>query len=97
MQITGIVLMGTICIGYVIVATHTWPLPKWLCLPRIAASYEVFYFTHLVMAVAVVVLLVLHPLPGPAINPQPNRSTTWAYMAAGVAMYALERILRVLK
>ena len=94
-------LIGIICIGYVVAASRMWPyqaaLPKWLRLPRVLASYEVFYISHLLMALVVVVLLVLHPMPGPAINPQPNRSTTWAYMAAGVAMYALERLLRVLK
>ena len=98
-QITGLLLIAIMCLGYYFALPWPrkyWPLNK-LAASRWLTRFESFYFTHIFMATAVLVLLILHPLPGPAVHPRPHRSTTWAYMAAGVIIYILERMARILR
>ncbi len=99
MQITGVLLMGIMCIGYLFAVP--WPhksrLASFLRTSKWLNHFEAFYMTHIFMAFSVLVLLIIHPFPGPVVNPKPHRSTTWVYLVAGAAVYILERMARVLR
>lgn len=60
-------------------------------------TYEVFYVTHAIMGVALIVLLVIHPLPGKPSANASTRGTTWIYMLPGTAICLAERFARSLK
>ena len=99
MQITGVLLAFFLVFGYLFAAT--WPGRRWvmkkLRIEEIFTSYEVFYVTHAIMGVALIVLLVIHPLPGKPSTATYQKGTTWIYMLPGTAVCLVERFARSLK
>lgn len=110
MQVTGLLLFGIMLLGYLFVvfkAVHDRAMQKeaakrnpakrsrWLKLTKLTGNFEAFYFSHIFMAVCLLVLLVLHPYP--YIHEAYHRSTTWLYMLPGVAVYLLELAMRTSK
>ena len=91
--------MAILCVSYLFAVS--WPRKSWLAVKTKAAkilnNFEAFYITHIFMAFSVLVLLIIHPYPGPALHPKEHRSTTWAYLVGGTSIYILERIARILR
>lgn len=99
-QITGVLLFFFLIFGYFFAAT--WPgrqqLLRHLRIEELFSIYEVFYVTHIVMGLALLILLLIHPWPGSLSSYQPNqRGTTWIYLLAGTFVCLLERLARLLK
>ena len=98
-QVTGVMLMAILCVCYLFAVPairKSWLVAK-MRAAKVLNNFEAFYVTHIFMAVSVLVLLIIHPWPGPALHNRPHRSTTWAYLAGGSCVYILERIARVLR
>ena len=96
-QITGVLLAFFLIFGYLFAAN--WPGRKWLIpklrIARLFQSFEVFYVTHAIMGIALLVLLILHPRP--ASNSNESKGLTWAYLAAGSSICIMERLARAIK
>lgn len=100
MQVTGLLLLGIMVVGYMFVyfkimhdrARRNRAAQWYQKLTRLVGNFEAFYFSHIGMAISVLVLLVIHPYP--FIRETPHKSTTWLYMLPGVAVYLLELVVR---
>ena len=86
-------------VGYLFAAM--WPGRGWLLkrlgISKVFSSFEVFYVTHIVMGIALLVLLIIHPKPGNLSSDGPQKGTTWAYLAAGTLVVIIERVARAMK
>ncbi|KAK9808631.1 hypothetical protein WJX72_000879 [[Myrmecia] bisecta] len=111
-QVTGVLLCAAMLMGYLFAVpwprTSRWikgtgppPAPQparpMAAIGRVLNNFNAFFWTHRMMAFLMVVLLLLHPYPGPVAPPKPHRSTTWVYMIPGVVFLLLERLIRRLR
>lgn len=92
MQITGVLLFFFLIFGYIFAAS--WPgrqqLLRRLKMEELFSIYEVFYITHVVMGVALLVLLLTHSWPDSLSSHQrQQRGTTWIYLLAGTSVCLL--------
>ncbi len=68
-SITGYVLLGLLVFGYTIASkTILYILKMTIFVPKSCVArlntFDAFYWSHIVMAVSFVIILLLHPLPG---------------------------------
>ena len=94
---TGFLLAGILSVGFLFASP--WPRQaswfKAVMFLKWANDFTVFYLSHMFMTVAVVVLLITHPVPG--LTNAHHQSTTWAYMAAGLVAYLAGNILQTFR
>lgn len=97
MQVTGVLLAFFLVFGYLFAAS--WPgrrqLLRKLRLEDFFLSFEVFYVTHAIMGIALLVLLIMHPRP--ASSSSETKGLTWAYLLAGTIVCIMERLARAIK
>ena len=78
-----------------------WPRQAaWFAAQRLLRwinNFAIFYVTHMIMAVSVVVLLIIHPYPGPPVDRPKGRSNTWVYMAGGLLIYLVGTCLQAFR
>lgn len=102
-QVTGLLLLGVLVLGYLFVllkvmherARRNRASQWYQRLTKLVGNFEAFYFSHIAMAISVLVLLIIHPYP--YVREAPRKSTTWLYMLPGVAVYLLELAVRTSK
>lgn len=57
-------------------------------------SFHTFQISHAIMIVFVIVLIILHPLPGSAVRSAVPRAETWIYLLPSLIIYIAERLWR---
>jgi hypothetical protein len=106
--VTGILLCFFLLLGF----TFALPYPKGSVflkkhfnrLSKFLSNFELFFITHIIMAVTVLVLLIIHPYPNKLRNLKAEdvdgtlvEGSSWVYLLAGTVVYLLERIARIFK
>lgn len=99
-QVTGVLLCFFIIFGYTFAAS--WPgrqqTLRQFKVEQLFSVYEVFYVTHVIMGLALLILLIIHPWPGSLASGQlQQRGTTWIYLLVGTFVCLLERLARLYK
>eukprot|EP00890_Picochlorum_soloecismus_P003524 jgi/Picsp_1/4172/NSC_01681-R1_nadph oxidase 1 len=94
-SITGYVLLGLLVFGYTIASkTILYILKMTIFVPKSCVArlntFDAFYWSHIVMAVSFVIILLLHPLPGLPSLDISTGSIAWVFLALPILLYSAQ-------
>ena len=93
-SITGLLLAFVILAGYLFAYLKQDMPKRETRMTKTVRSFHTFQISHAIMIVSLIVLIILHPLPGSTVRSAVPRAETWIYLLPSLIIYIAERLWR---